>query len=304
MIVLRSIGGLGNQMFEYAFARNLELKNNEKLQIDIGAYKKYKIRDYELDKLNVKYEKFDAGFKYKFIRLTQVLYHCIHRGIKIIRRTPFLGKTVYKLLVELGFIYNFDFCYYATPKIKRNNNYVYGYFQSEKYFIENKDIICSELKVKGEIPKDQKELLYSIANCNSIGISIRVGEDYSNDKLIYVCTPEYFYSSMKKINQMVENPVYYIFSDLPAIVKQKFRFPFPVKYVEGYNAVDSLRLLYTCKHFVISNSSFSWWGSYLADNKNKIVISPDHFSTNKKQDDKDIFFDNMIKNSDGVNAYE
>ena len=301
MIILRSIGGLGNQMFEYAFARNMQLMGNDELYIDIGAYDTYKIRNYDLDKLNVKYTRYQSkGLKFKFIRLLQIAYHCIHKISKSVFGNFYLGRRVYEILCSFGLVFNFDFCFYETKNVKHKNKYVYGYFQSERYFLDNKEQICSELKVKGPIPEKHQALYEEIKNNNSVGVSIRVGEDYSKDSLIYVCTPEYFYSSMRKISERIENPVFYIFSDLPDVVKKTFEFPFPVVYVENVNAIESLRLLYTCKHFVISNSSFSWWGSYLSDNKDKLVYAPAHFSTNRKLKDDDIFFDGVIKNEGGV----
>ncbi len=301
MILLRSIGGLGNQMFEYAFARNLQLKDNDELCIDISVYDTYKIRNYDLDKLNVQYTKYKSrGLKFVIIRLLQMVYHCIHKISKSVFGIYYLGKRTYDLLCSRGLVFNFDFCFYDTKLVKRKNKYVYGYFQSERYFRENKEQICSELKVKGPVPEKYQVLYEKIKNTNSVGVSIRVGEDYSKDSLIYVCTPEYFCSSMRKISEQVDNPVFYIFSDLPDIVKKNFEFPFPVVYVENVNAIESLRLLYSCKHFIISNSSFSWWGSYLSDNKEKIVYVPARFSTNSKLKDDDIFFEGVIKNEEGV----
>lgn len=301
MILLRSIGGLGNQMFEYAFARNLQLETNDELYIDISSYDTYKIRDYDLDKLNVQYKKYTSvGLKFKIIRFFQITYHCIHKISKSVFGKFYLGKYIYDLLCSRGLVFNFDFCFYDTNLLKQKNKYVYGYFQSERYFIENKEQICSELKVKSPIPEEHRVLYERIRKTNSVGVSIRVGKDYSQDPLIYVCTPEYFYDSMKKISEKVENPEFYIFSDLPDLVKKNFKFPFPVIYVENTDAIESLRLLYTCKHFIISNSSFSWWGSYLSENPDKIIYAPVRFSTNRKLKDDDIFFQGVIKNAKGV----
>lgn len=296
MIVLRSIGGLGNQMFEYAFARNVQLEIGGKLYIDIQAYDKYKIREFDLDKLNVKYEMFDNSTKsYPLIRFTQILYHCTKKLAKLCFNKNYLGIGCYKWLYKRGLVYNFDFCYYDTNFTKKKNQYIYGYFQSEKYFLKNRDIICKELKVKEPMTEKEKEIMQLIKENNSIGVSIRIGDDYVNDPLTYVCTKEYFYTCMRKMKEMVKEAKFFIFTDDISKVKATFQFPYEVVFVEGFNAIQSLRLLYSCKHFIISNSSFSWWGSYLSENIDKIVLSPARFSTDSSICDKDIYYDRMVK---------
>ncbi|MGX7058992.1 alpha-1,2-fucosyltransferase [Vagococcus humatus] len=311
MIILRSIGGLGNQMFQYAFARAIQLESEDKdLYIDTSSYKKYKVREYDLDKLNVRYTDFQSikfsNLNYNLVRLTQKFYRVSHKIVRTILKKPCLGENSYNFFCNLGFLYNFDFCYYdtSTKGLTKKNKYIYGYFQSEKYFEKYKEIICSELKVKVPLTEKEKEILKLINNTDSVGVSIRVGDDYVKDPLTYVCTPNYFYECMDKLKKINKDSSFFIFTDDVSKVKKNYDFPYDVVYIEGFNAIESLRLLYSCKDFIISNSSFSWWGSYLSDNQSKIVMAPSSFSTNPNLNDNDIFYKQMVKNNVKIAEYK
>src|SRR5690606_10452579 len=145
-----------------------------------------------------------------------------------------------------------------------------------------------------KVPPTEKEikLLNEIKEKNAVGVSIRLGDDYTNSPNLNVCNIDYYYRAMDLIYNNNSNVVFYIFSDRIDRVKEKFNFKYPVQYVNGFNDYQSLRLLYTCKHFVISNSSFSWWGAYLSENSNKIIVAPSKWY-NHLSEKPDIYFDNM-----------
>ena len=146
--------------------------------------------------------------------------------------------------------------------------------------------------VKTPPTNHEKLLLKQIENSTAVAISMRLGEDYTNSSLLNVCGDDYYYKGMDHIYEKIDNPIFYIFSDRIDIVKSQFNFKYDVNYIDGFNDYESLRLMYTCKHFVISNSSFSWWGAYLSSNTNKIVVAPSKWYSDTKETPH-IYLDSM-----------
>lgn len=295
MIVLKLIGGLGNQMFEYAFARNLQILLKENLYFDCSIYNKYKIRKYSLGNLNIcsDIQLLDNANINKiqnlYLIITQKLYRVIQKLIRIIKKTDRIGNKFYNFLLKRGLYYNFDRYYYDTLICNKKTKCIYGYFQSEKYFMDIKPIVKEELKVKTCISEKEKELLKEIEGLQSVGISIREGDDF---KYLKVCDMDFYYTGMDIIASRLSDPVFFIFSDCLEKVKKEYKFKYRVKFIEDFEDYQSLRLLYSCKHFVISNSSFSWWGAYLSDNNKKIIIAPNKWNNNSV-DKPDIYYNSM-----------
>ena len=201
----------------------------------------------------------------------------------------FLRKTIGK-----GIIYNNR--YYYKEKLYKNKNefngfqhkiieiqgeaYLDGYWGSEKYFKDIEDIICEEFTVKYAPDKKNQTLINQILNCESVSLHIRRG-DYVNDasanKLFGTCSMEYYDSAIKEISRNIENPHFFIFSDDLEWMQKNMKLSFPTTYVNINGAdkdYEDLRLMSYCKHFIIPNSTFGWWGAWLSDNKNKIIIAP------------------------------
>lgn len=297
MIVVKLMGGLGNQMFQLAFAKAMSIEKNEQIVIDLSGYEKYKIRKFTASNLNIgahlkNVEDVKIPFLEKnLINFSQSTYRACQKIVRSGKKKK-VGKFTYILLAKIGLHYNFDRLYYKTNIISGKNKYIYGYFQSEKYFMKYKKIIKEELKVQTSPTKKEEILLKDLCAKNSVAVSIRLGDDYLNSQALNVCNEEYFYRAMKLIVKQNKDATFYIFSDDIKKVKKLFKFEYPVQYIEEFTDYESLRLMYTCKHFIISNSSFSWWGAYLADNQNKIVISPNKWYNNGSEK-PDIFYDEL-----------
>lgn len=298
MIVIKIIGGLGNQMFQIAFARRLALELNDEIYLDISAYKKYKIRSFSLSNLYIhdliKYSEDMKISKAKSfcLKSSQKVYHVYHKLARELTGLEKYGKFPYKFLSRKGLYFNFDRYYYDHTFSNAKLKSIYGYFQSEKYFEKYKEQICQELRVKTEPTREEKLLLDEIKSCNSVAVSMRLGDDYLRSPILNVCNKEFYYKGMEHIYKQNKEAVFYIFSDCIDRVKEEYSFKYPVRYVDGFKDYESLRLLYSCKHFVISNSSFSWWGAYLGSNPNKIIVAPNKWYSDARQK-PDIFFENM-----------
>lgn len=129
-----------------------------------------------------------------------------------------------------------------------------------------------------------EEMMQRIQQTNSICLSVRRG-DFESDaeikKLHSVCNREYFETAIQTIKDMVEDPVFFLFSDDIEWVKNNIHTGCTSYYEDGTDPVwEKLRLMSACKHFIISNSTFSWWTQYLSTNENKIVVSPSRWFNN------------------------
>lgn len=281
MIITKLNGGLGNQLFEYACARNLQINNRDSLYLDIEGFKRSP-RNFSLS---------------NFILSEEVDVLPIKESSSLLFWLSF-SKVNKKLAFNLGKLFNIFlwkspvYLPLALRKTKNKKIYLYGYWQSIKYFKENEKIIQKELRVKTEIPATCSDLLSEINMSNSICVHIRRG-DYVSCGLL-LCNEEYYNRGINYIFDKHPDSNVLIFSDDIEWVKLNMKFEHPVTYVEeDLPDYETLRLMYFCKHFVISNSSFSWWASYLSENPNKIIVAPQYWLP-KARANKEMYLDNWI----------
>lgn len=191
---------------------------------------------------------------------------------------------------------------------KCHDKFVFGFFQSIRNVDPIADILRCELKVKTEPSAANRAMLNEIRGINAVCLHIRRG-DFLNSrwKHLQICDYDYYSKAIDTILARVENPVFFVFSnthtDLQWIA-QNFRFPqtYPGKnipiefrYVDLANPdYEELRLMYTCRHFIISNSTFSWWAAWLSDNEEKVVCAPERWNM-EYTDDYKIYDPSWIK---------
>lgn len=285
MIVVNMMGNIGNQMFIYAMARNLQLEYNDKLIIDLrGLKRNYYTANYKLDQFNlpkdISYDLNQLNWKQKIkYNFTGRIFHLQHYYYRHTREDLIIPEKVIRYWFNRGCYYNTNRPLTIYPPSKNDDKYIYGYFQSESYFKAHAEQIRNELTVKTPVSIKDKKLIEQMQNCNSVGVSIRANKAPENPKVkdnvnLGFISKDYYYLGMKKIAEKIENPKFYIFADDLNIVRNEYHFPFPVTYVKPEESATGMRLLYSCKHFVIANSTFSWWGAYLGKEKNKIVVMP------------------------------
>jgi hypothetical protein len=175
--------------------------------------------------------------------------------------------------------------------IRGKQLYLDGYWQSEKYFCKYKNQLQLDftlLKIENNAFLKLKD---KILNCNSVGVHIRRGDYVNNpttNKFHGVCSEKYYYSGVEILKSNLKNPVLFVFSDDLHWVRTNLVFSLPVYYIDQhYNLTpnEEIILLSFCKHNIISNSTFSWWGAWLNKNIDKIVIAPlKWFNTNQVSD--------------------
>lgn len=263
MIVIRLNGGLGNQMFQYATARALSLSRNVDLILDLSEFNKYKLRDFELDKYNLEAKINKREYFLRLICLKLKLY-------KVIK--PYWMET--------------NIAYDKTIKNLGRNAYLEGYFQSELYFRNIRNILLKDFVIKEDISEYAKSIKENISEKKiSISIHLRRG-DYVFDKVTSnihgVCSLEYYKQAMSLINKKFRKINYFIFSDDITWVKYNLELQ-NATYVEHCNTPhEDMYLMSLCDHNIIANSSFSWWAAWLNNNHKKIVIAPKNWFKNQK----------------------
>jgi len=297
MIVVKLMGGLGNQMFQYAYAMSLAKEYDEDIIIDSSFYRDEKRIALDVFQIG-NHENWTTAINEKErVRVTkaQKKYRILQKAKRVLLRTEELGESWFKRNVQKGYYFNFDPYYYRFIKTDQNNKYIYGYFQSEKYFSNCSDLIKKTFQLSVPLSENAVGILDEINNSNSVALHIRLG-DYKKLRNFYldVCTPEYYKKALDLVIKRIANPKIFVFTNDISGVRQVLSLPQESVIVDNTKDYEDFELIRNCKHVILSNSSFSWWASYLNQNENKLLIGPTPwFSTLKKQ--SDIYTSNIIK---------
>ena len=266
MIIVRVTGGLGNQMFQYAMYKSLE-KKGKLVKLDSKSFyeTKKEHNGYELERIfDIKPNKPTKEDLEKFDE----------------NNISTLFKIKRKLFGDKKFVYDTKEYVFNKDVYKLKNSYLNGYWQSIKYFEGIENDIKKDFRFKNQLDNKNLEILNEIENSNSISIHIRRGDYMSPENYnMYGCiaTPTYYKKAIKVIEEKVENPTFFVFSNDMDWVKKNIQINSRVFYIDinsGNGSYKDMQLRSNCKHNIIANSSFSWWGAWLNENKNKIVIAP------------------------------
>lgn len=310
MIYLEIAGRLGNQMFRYAFARKLQKELQEKdLIINFHRVDREEGTGWE-DSLTLFHTQYIADhegksvLKCKQMSIRQKMIYLFYRITSFLIRKVTKDEKKFQLRYQKWLskngLYWLELGYYPYQYTKNKSSfyYVYGCFECAKYFDDIRLELLEEFTPKKPEGNKNKALYEKIRNTESVCMSIRRGDFVSDPKFqkkYQVCTPEYYYEAVKKMKEKLPNMNLFIFSDEIEWAKENLNFgDIPVFYEDGTDSVDEkLRLMYSCKHFILSNSTFSWWAQYLSRNENKVVISPSRWYADGKQ--SDLIEENWLK---------
>jgi hypothetical protein len=296
MIIVKLMGGLGNQMFQYAAGRRLADRHKTQLKLDISFLKKKYVgstpRFYELNNFNICNQIATNIEIAKFTGIGPNLW------LKILLKIPWLA---YLLTMNTRVYHERHF--HFDPEVLTAPNHVYldGYWQSGKYFKDIEDILRQDLSFQSPLVGRNLELSNLIKRADSVSLHIRRG-DYVTDAnmMAYhgVCDNEYYIKSVEKIQSAVKSPYFFVFSNDSLWVREEISLPSPMTIVEHNSpdqGIEDLRLMSMCRHNIIANSSFSWWGAWLNTNPGKIVIAPDKWFNSTSLNTKDLIPDQWIK---------
>jgi len=292
ILIVKLVGGLGNQMFQYAAARAASCRTKIPFKLDITFYKKSNLRSYRLNHFNIIENIATEDDIKRFIipSKRKTLQYCNY----IIKKKIFCSNS-FRRIKQISTKYCQDIF-----NIK-GSSYITGYWQSEKYFIDKTEIIRKELTVKNEPDEKNSKYLKFINETNSVSLHIRRG-DYAYNPEAYktygLLDLDYYTKAIEYISDRVKRINIFAFSDDISWVKKEIKTRFPIYYID-FNGADKdyedLRLMYNCKHHIIANSSFSWWGAWLSDNPRKIVIAPMNWYAKRDINSEDIYGNNWIR---------
>jgi hypothetical protein len=268
-IKVKITGGLGNQLFQYFFARSLNIKLKCNVELDVSEFTtgKYKTHDLNLNNLDLKLP-FSVNKNF-FLSLFF---------------KPIVDKNPFKYCNSI-----FDNQYF---------NYI-GYWQSYKYFEEYWSVFKKDFIFEKKISTNP--LLDKIINNNSVSVHIRRGDYIANKKNSMIhgnLQISYYMEAIKLIKRKVTKPKFFFFSDDINWVKKNFNseefFFINNNPTEIKKPFKDLYLMKHCKHNIIANSTFSWWGAWLNDRIDKIVIAPKYWSSNQMSKTTDLIPPNWI----------
>lgn len=289
MVIVRLIGGLGNQLFQYAAGRRIAYFHDVPLKFDISWFERVKSRKYSLSHFNIIE---DIASSDDITRLKG------KTGIgKFISRFFEVGRPYYERSAVREQFLHFD------PNILKvsGNVYLNGYWGSEKYFKDIEDILRRELTVKTEPSAINIAMAERISQVLAVSMHIRRGDFVSNPithQFHGLCSLDYYNMAIDRIAQMVEKPYFFIFSDDPQWVQENLNPKYPVTFVTHNSAekdYEDLRLMSMCKHHIIANSTFGWWGAWLNPDPQRIVFAPRQWFNEPGLDTRDLLPDGWIK---------
>lgn len=283
-------------MFTYAFMRCLIEQRRIKDERIIANFKRSLIGSIE------------EGFDDSLQHFNVLSYEVDNKKDLVLSRGSIIQKILYlfyMLCTRISFIYHHDTLMLfieryvekygllfsgASDKahpiqcINRDHIFIRGYFADKANFDSIRPILLSEFTPKQAPLIQNTELYKAIAKTNSVCISVRRGDYLSkeNKSNFFVCDESYFRKAISVLCEKIESPTLIFFSNDIQWVREHLNYDeYPCYYESGQDPVwESLRLMYSCHHFIISNSTFSWWAQYLGQREGKIVISPSRWFAN------------------------
>ena len=276
MIIINIIGGLGNQMFQYAFGYAISKRLKQELKFDISGFANYPLRTYELELFNLDVT-FASNEEIKNLKYQQENIFLLLTK-KFLRKPRQVSSNYYK---EKTFAYDESVCNV------QGDIYFDGYWQSQKYFEDHRAQLLEFFTLKNPLHEITKKYELKINNSDSVSLHVRRGDYVTDSKTNSVhgtCNLTFYKDSILKMKSLINDPKFFIFSDDLSWVKENFEFLAEKELVEFPKEIpdhEEMYLMSQCKHNIIANSSFSWWGAWLNQNPNKIVIAPKKWFTDQ-----------------------
>lgn len=291
MVVVKLLGGLGNQMFQYAAARSVANRLGVELLIDISAFESYDLRRYELASFRI-HGRVASLSDVNNIGFSNQLPAWI---LCLLRMMGFLSHpVVYK---ESSFAFDENILKVSPPI------YLDGYWQSEQYFFNLASDLRREFTLNQPLDEVNHKMLEQIQHPSreAVSLHIRRGDYVSNAQTAQfhgLCSLEYYRLAVDYISENVSNPHFFIFSDDLKWVRENLLLNHPMTLVDVNDAnhgVFDITLMSSCRHHIIANSSFSWWGAWLNSYVGKIVIAPKRWFADATLDTSDLIPGSWIR---------
>jgi len=297
MILVKLSGGLGNQMFQYAAARRLAAAHDTVLKIDtsrlLNSNPLDTPRDYSLGCFTISAEMAS--------RSESDLCEKLRRNAS----SPFFRMLqqcgLYRTAADLRYVRQKGPGFDSTILELPDNVCLEGFWQSEKYFLDIRALLKREFTLRNSLEVEKLQLAEKIRACTAVSLHIRRGDYLTNPHAARhhgICDMDYYFRAVQFIRENFLTPHLFIFSDDPRWTEANMHFDLPATYVSGSDAAGDggeLTLMSMCRHHIIANSSFSWWGAWLCENQEKTVIAPDRWFTDPSRNSLDIIPEGWLR---------
>lgn len=281
MNIVQIHSGLGNQMFQYALYLALRHRTPEtKIDVSVFAHRPSH-NGYELERVfGVRPNYASVAERNRMADVGKEWYAQVRRALFGARHTE--GQLIHEPDPANG---------WAPDILQAKNAYLQGYWQSEHYFEEVTDEVKSAFTFRQPLPEEAQQLANTItAAPNSVSVHIRRG-DYLKARRIddyTVCNESYYRRAVAYMQAHVTNARFYVFSDEPTWGREQQLFPADTVFVSGHNgeqAYIDMQLMSLCRHHIIANSSFSWWGAWLGQEQETITVAPNRWFRHRPRPD-------------------
>jgi len=282
VLISNIIGGLGNQMFQYALGRAVSLRTNSEFKIDIQDFDGY-FRKFELGVFNV-----------------QIKLATRDEVNKVKYRDPSFVEGIWREIRKKGrpkglfFIKEKSFNFDCRVLDIHNSAYFFGYWQSQRYFLEIREILLDEFTPKKTLSKESELFVKKIGAEEAISVHIRRGDYVSNpsaNEFHGTCDLDYYKKAVLEMEKDVPSGHFFVFSDDLSWARENLTFIKNKTFVDLGSALpdyEEMILMSQCQHNIIANSSFSWWGAWLNENPKKKVIAPKKWFVDSSIDMQDL----------------
>jgi Glycosyl transferase family 11 len=271
VVIVGLTGGLGNQLFQYAFGRRLSIEYDVPVYLDITEFETYKLHEFSL-----KHYRLQSDFAPKnILAKTLKSYRKTRLGVARHWCSRWLYPSLFPKEINEPSLNFHSECIRAQPPV-----YLWGYWQDERYFLPIADIIRNDLVIDAEPESRDKDTAALMTEVESVSLHVRRADYVTNQittSVHGVCGLNYYEEAIADMERTLKSPHFFVFSDDPKWCKEHVSSCSPMTFVDHNTAASNyqdLRLMSTCKHHIIANSSFSWWGAWLNRNQQKIVIAP------------------------------
>lgn len=275
-VVVKIHAGLGNQMFQYAAGRALAARSGSRLVLDNRYFRYARLHAYGLHHFNIRHDEDPRA-------LPPLL-----KGLGV---RHFLWK---RLKLKPRLVAEASLAFDEQMLLPRANVYLDGFWQSERYFRDALETIREDFRIVTPPDRENARLAEEIEGCQAVALHVRRG-DYllpANQAIQGSCSLEYYARALEFVaSRLREEPVVYVFSDDPGWARDNIKPSFATR-VMDHNGPDrnyeDIRLMSACRHHIIANSTFSWWGAWLSRSPGKIVTAPKRWFANPRFHNPDI----------------
>jgi hypothetical protein len=288
-VIVGLSGGLGNQMFQYAMGRALSLRLDVPLFLDLSWFEGATDRAFALMPFSISANLLpaDGNVKHGRSALREITRKIAHHFF-----TRRLGAKVFR-----------ERYFHFDPSVLDLSESVYldGYWQSEKYFSGFGKVVADDFSLKSPMTRQSREMLEKISGSDAICLHVRRGDYVSSPSASAVhglCSIDYYSKALRFVMEGATDPRCFVFSDEPEWVRANLHLPLPTTIVD-FNGTDmaheDLRLMSACKHYVIANSSLSWWGAWLGRDPCKRVVAPKQWFMGGTRNTRDLIPEGWIR---------